>query len=43
MVDVRTNQVLLRVRGGTTSLWTAEVLFDRTETLFLASGWRRFC
>jgi hypothetical protein len=32
VVDVRTNQVLLRVRGGATSYWAAEVLFDRTGT-----------
>jgi hypothetical protein len=43
MVDVRTNQVLLRVRGGAAGLWTTEVLFDRTGTPYLASGWRRFC
>jgi hypothetical protein len=43
VVDVRTNQVLLRVRGCATSLWTAEVLFNRTVTPFLTSGWRRFC
>jgi hypothetical protein len=43
MVDMRTNQVRLRVRGGATGYWTAEVLFDRTGTPYLASGWRRFC
>jgi hypothetical protein len=43
VVDVRMNQVLLRVHGGTTGLWTAELLFDRTGTPYLASGWRRFC
>jgi hypothetical protein len=42
VVDKRHNQVLLRVRGGTTRVWTAEVLFDFTGTLYLASGWRRF-
>jgi hypothetical protein len=42
VVDVRTNQVLLRVRGGATGLWSAEHLFDRTGTPYLASGWR-FC
>jgi hypothetical protein len=43
IVDVKTNQVVLRVRGGATSLWTVELLFDRTGTLYLANGWRRFC
>jgi hypothetical protein len=43
IVDIRTNQVLLRVRGGATGLWTAKLLFDRTSTPYLASGWRRFC
>jgi hypothetical protein len=42
MVDVRTNPVLLRVRGGATGLWTAEVLFDHSGTPYLAGGWRRF-
>jgi hypothetical protein len=41
--DVRMNQVVLRVHGGTTGLWTVELLFDRTGTPYLASGWRRFC
>jgi hypothetical protein len=43
VVDVRTNQVVLRVRGGATGIWHTELLFDRTDTLYLASGWRRFC
>jgi hypothetical protein len=43
MVNVRTNQVLLRVRGVATGLWTAELLFFCTGTSYLASGWRRFC
>jgi hypothetical protein len=43
VVDVRTNPVMLRVCGGTTGLWTVELLFDRTGTPYLASGWRRFC
>jgi hypothetical protein len=43
VVDVKTNQVVLRVRGGATGLWTVELLFDRTGTPYLASGWRRFC
>jgi hypothetical protein len=43
VVDVRTNQVLLRVHGVATGLWTAELLFYRTGTSYLASGWRRFC
>jgi hypothetical protein len=43
IVDIRTNQVLLRVRGSATGLWTAKLLFDRTSTPYLASGWRRFC
>jgi hypothetical protein len=34
---------MLRVRGGATGIWPAELLFDRTGTLYLASGWRRFC
>jgi hypothetical protein len=42
MVDVRTNQVLLRVYGGATGYWTVEVLFDHTGTPYLANGWRRF-
>jgi hypothetical protein len=43
MVDVRINQVLLRVSGGAIGLWTAELLFNRTGTPYLASGWRKFC
>jgi hypothetical protein len=43
VVDVKTNQVLLRVRGGATGYWTAEVLFNCTGMPYLASGWRRFC
>jgi hypothetical protein len=31
------------VHGGATGFWTAKVLFDRTGTPYLASGWRRFC
>jgi hypothetical protein len=38
VVDVKTNQVVLRVRGSATSLWTVELLFDRTGTPYLASG-----
>jgi hypothetical protein len=29
---------MLRVRGGATGLWTVELLFDRTDTPYLASG-----
>jgi hypothetical protein len=43
MVDMRMNQVLLRVSGGATSLWSAKILFNRTSTPYLASGWTRFC
>jgi hypothetical protein len=44
MVDVRTNQVVLRVHGDATGIWPTELLFDRTGTpYYLASGWRRFC
>jgi hypothetical protein len=43
MVDVRTNQVVLRVRGGATGIWPTDLLYDRTGTPYLASGWRRFC
>jgi hypothetical protein len=43
IVNVRTNQVLLRVRGGATGIWPTELLFDGTSTPYLASGWRRFC
>jgi hypothetical protein len=42
IVDVKTNQVVLRMRGGATGLWTVELLFDRTGTPYLASGRRRF-
>jgi hypothetical protein len=42
MVDVRTNQVLLQVRGGAAGLWAGEVLFDRSGMPYLASGWKRF-
>jgi hypothetical protein len=31
------------VRGGATGIWPTELLFDRTGTPYLASGWRRFC
>jgi hypothetical protein len=43
VVDVRTNQVLLQVRGSATGLWTTEILFNCIGTPYLASGWRRFC
>jgi hypothetical protein len=43
VVDEKMNQVLLRVRGGATGYWTAEVLYDHSGTPYLASGWRRFC
>jgi hypothetical protein len=43
VVDMTMNQVLLRVHDGATGYWTVEVLFDRTSTPYLASGWRRFC
>jgi hypothetical protein len=43
VVNIKTNQVVLRVHGGTTGLWTMELLFHRTGTPYLASGWRRFC
>jgi hypothetical protein len=43
VVDVKTNQVMLRMRGGATGLCTVELLFDRIGTPYLASGWRRFC
>jgi hypothetical protein len=43
VVDVRTNQVVLRVRGGATGIWPTELLFDRIGTPYLASGWRMFC
>jgi hypothetical protein len=43
VVDNRHDQVLLRVRGSATGVWTVEVLFDRIGTMYLASGWRRFC
>jgi hypothetical protein len=42
VVDVRMNQVMLRVRGGATGIWPTELHFDRTGTSYLASGWRRF-
>jgi hypothetical protein len=41
VVDVRMNQILLWVRGGTTGIWPTELLFDCTGTPY--SGWRRFC
>jgi hypothetical protein len=43
VVDVKTNQVVLRARGDAPGLWTVELLFDRTGTPYLANGWRRFC
>jgi hypothetical protein len=43
VVDVRMNQVVLRVRGGATSICPTELLFNRTGMPDLASGWRRFC
>jgi hypothetical protein len=43
VVNVRTNQVVLRVRGGATGIWPMELLFDRIGTPYLASRWRRFC
>jgi hypothetical protein len=43
VVDVRTNQVMMRVCGGATGTWPMKLLYDRTGTLCLASRWRRFC
>jgi hypothetical protein len=43
VVDVRTNQVVLRVRSGATGIWHTEFLFDRSGSPYLANGWRRFC
>jgi hypothetical protein len=43
VVNVRTNQVVLRVRGGATGMWPMKLLFDHTGMPYLASGWRRFC
>jgi hypothetical protein len=43
VVDVRTNQVVMRVCSGASGIWPMEPLFDRTGTPYLASGWRRFC
>jgi hypothetical protein len=43
VVDDQEEQVLLWVRGGTTGLWTSEVIFDRFGEMYLASGWKRFC
>jgi hypothetical protein len=31
------------VRGGAIGVWTADVLFDLSSMMYLASGWRRFC
>jgi hypothetical protein len=42
MVDVRTNQVVLRVRGGATGIWPTNLLYDHTGTPYLASRWRMF-
>jgi hypothetical protein len=38
VVDVRTNQVVLRVRSGATGIWHMEFLFDRTGSPYLANG-----
>jgi hypothetical protein len=43
VVDMRTNQVVLRVRGSATGIRPTELLYDCTGTPYLASGWRRFC
>jgi hypothetical protein len=40
---MRTNQVVLRVRGGATGIWPTDLIFDCTGTPYLVSGWRRFC
>jgi hypothetical protein len=42
-MDVRMNQLVLRVHGGATGIWPMKLLFDRTGTPYLASGWRWFC
>jgi hypothetical protein len=39
VADEREEQVLLRVCGG---MWTAEVPFNRSGVIYLASGWKRF-
>jgi hypothetical protein len=36
------HHVLLRVSGGVTGLWPAEVMFDSEGKMFLHNGWRRF-
>jgi hypothetical protein len=43
VVEDQHEQVLLWMRGGTTGVWTMEVLVDRTNMMYLAIGWRRFC
>jgi hypothetical protein len=42
-VDRQEEQVLLRVHGDATGVWTAEVSFDRFDEMYLAGGWMRFC
>ncbi|KAM0927878.1 hypothetical protein ACQ4PT_002124 [Festuca glaucescens] len=36
------HHVLLRVSGGATGLWPAEVMFDGEGQMLLHNGWRRF-
>jgi hypothetical protein len=43
VADDRHDHIMLRVRGGATGVWTAEVLFDRIGTIYLTNSWRRFC
>jgi hypothetical protein len=38
VVDMRTHQVVLRVRGGATGIWPTDLLFDRASTPYLSSG-----
>jgi hypothetical protein len=37
MEEVRTNQVVMRVRGGATVIWPTKLLYDRTGMSYLAS------
>jgi hypothetical protein len=43
VVDDKEMQILLWVCGGTMGVYTAYVFFDCSHTMYLASGWRRFC
>jgi hypothetical protein len=42
VVDEQEQQLVQRVPGGKTSLWTMEMLYDRFGEMYLPTGWKKF-